>query len=283
MAKEHMNNVRICGVISEIEQRTGTTKKGDEYLSGVVKVEVSEDNIIPVSFFSTKMKKDGKPNGIYTSLLTVVNEYRTIAANTREEADFVEINGAKIRENTFFTPEGQMIRGFQIDSAFFNRKKADPESKFTVVGEIVAISDEIVNNEPTGAITITLMVVGYGDKANLIDFKVEDPKAVSYVRDVFAKGQEVKVSGQVIIEEVLIEKKEEAGFGDPIVQTSRRVNRKLLITSATPPVDSAISAEDRAAMLAEREASLTTAKEQAAAKAKGGTGTKAQSAADFSL
>lgn len=282
MAKEHTNNVKISGLISEIEQRTGVTAKGVDYISGKLMIEVSEDNIIPVSFFSTKTKKDGKPNGIYGSLQTVVNEYKSIATNTRDEADSVEITGAKVRENTFFAPDGTMIRGFQLDSAFFNRKvNVTPEATFTVVGEIVAIKDDIVNDEPTGTITLTLLIVGFGNKANLVDFKVEQPKAVAYVKDVFTQGQEVKVSGQVIIEEIITEKKEEAAFGDPIVQTSRRINRKLLVNSATPPVDSAITAEERATMLAEREAALATAKETSAAKNKGQG--KAQTAGNFSL
>ena len=280
MAKESVNKVDLTGKIVEIESRTGTTKKGDPYLGGTIKVETGEDNVIPVSFFATEKTKTGKDNPIYKSLQTVVNEFKSIQMTSREEADSVEIGGARLSENIFFPQADRMIRGFQIQGAFFNRvNNVAPKNEFTVSGQILNVVEDIKDDVPTGTLTVRLLVVGYNNSANVLDFKVEDPAGVQYIKTTFSQGMDVKVNGEVVIDETLEEIKEEVAFGEPIVNTKRTVERKLLISSATPPVDSEITEAEKVEMLAIRESSIKE-KEAAAAKPKQSS---PKSAGDFSL
>lgn len=279
MAKESTNIVNLTGKIVEIEHRNGVTKKGVPYLGGTVKVETSPDNIVPVSFFAQEITSKGKENPIFKSLNTVVNEFKTIQQHTREEADTVEISGARLSENIFFPQPDRMIRGFQATGAFFNRNNnATPKNEFIVSGEIVGVIEDIKDDVPTGTLTLRLLVVSYGDKANILDFKVEDPAAVKYVKSTFSDGMEVKVTGSIIVDETIEEVKEEVAFGEPIIRTTRKTERKLLITSSTAPIESSIPADEKAKMFAVREADIQTKKAEASAPA-----SASSSKTDFSL
>lgn len=278
MAKESLNKIDVAGKIVEIEAREGLNRSNKEYIAGTVKIEAGPDNIVPIGFYANKIKNDGNSNPMFASLKTVAAEYKTITANTREEADSVEVNGARVTENVFYSQDGTLIRGFQISSPFFNRKASvEPKAEFVITGEIVSIVEEPVENEIH--IILRLLVVGYGDRANLIDFKVENPKAVDYVKNVFSVGQEVKVSGKVVIEETVVQKTEETAFGSPIITESKKFTRKMLVTAATPPIDSTIDSAERQTMLAAREGMLSEAKAKASSVAKAAPVT----AANFTL
>ena len=279
MINETLQQNVISGKVANIEHRDGTMSNGAEYVGGTVEIEVGEDNIIPVSFFATKMKKDGSPNPIYPSLQTVINDYKTIASHGRDEADSVDVGAVRLQENTFFVRDGHMIRGWQFSSPFFNRRAgAESKGEFTVVGEVVDTEDEIINDVPTGNMIVRMMLITYGNTANIIDFAVEGEKAVSYVKANFTPGVQVKISGDILIVEKIEEKTSEAAFGDPIVEQIRTVDRKLLIKSATAPTDSPITEEQRETILAERESKIAETKERFLQKQKG-----AKKSANFSL
>lgn len=281
MAQESTNVVNLSGKLVEIESRTGVTKKGSPYIGGNLKIETSEDNIIPVSFFAAEKTNAGKDNPIYKSLLTVVTDFKTIQQHTREEADIVEVTGANISENIFFPQADRMIRGFQISGAFFNRNNnITPKNEFTISGEILQIIEDIDKDDvPLNTLTVRMLVVGYNNRPNLIDFKVEEPSGVQYIKNTFAENMEVKVNGEVIVDETIKEISEPAVFGPDIVRTVRNVERKLLIKSATAPTSSTIPAEEKAQMLAVREADIAKKKSEASAPAAGASKPKA----DFSL
>ena len=282
MASESIQKNVIAGKLVNIEHRSGKTVKGADYVGGNVMIEVGEDNIVPVSFFATQQKKDGTPNPLYASLQTVIKDYKSIAANGREEADYVEVGVPRLVENSFYVRDGQLIRGFQFNSPFFNRKATvDAKGEFNIVGEIIKVADDIVKDVPTGNLTVTLLVVTYGNTANLIDFQVEGEKAVNYVKTNFSPGMEVKLTGDILVVETIEEKVTEAAFGKPITEEIRKTQRKLLVQSATPPVDSKITDEERQTMLSERESKLQNMKQDFMSKQKGNG--KSSGAANFSL
>lgn len=263
-----INKVTIAGKIAEIESRTGMTNANVPYLAGTITVETGPDNLIPVGFFVTQKTKEGKLNQIYTSLSTVVSEYKTIAEHTREHADMVEITGASIEENVFFAG-GRMIRGFNIKSSFYNRKaNIEPKNEFIVSGQILSMVDEIKDEVPTGALIIRLLTLGYENKANVLDFKVVNPKGVSYLKDTCTVGQEIKLNGEIVVHEDVVEKVEETAFGDPIITTSRKTERSLIVASATPPINSSYAKDVVEASLAEREKTINEAKLKAEKAAK---------------
>ena len=279
MVNESLQKNVISGKLASIEHRSGTMNSGPDYLAGRVYIEAGEDNVIPVSFFAAELKKDGTPNPVYSSIHTVINEFKSIESNGREEANDIEVGMPRLQENTFFLRDGRRIRAWEFQSPFFNRKTGvEPKAEFTVVGEIVRTEDEIINDVPTGNMIVTLLIVTYGSAANMVDFAVEGEKAVNYVKANFVPGMQVKVSGDIMVVEKIQEKTTEAAFGDAIVEQIRLTERKLLIQSSTAPVESPITEEQRTTMLAERESNLAQSEERAKQKNQ-----NTQKSADFSL
>lgn len=267
---ESFNKIELSGKVAEIISRTGLTKKNVNYVSGTIKIETAPDNIIPVEFFAQEINAKGNVSPLYKSLLTVKDEYKSIATDGRDAADTIVVETAKFTEN-LYSPDGEQIRrGFKINSSFFNRKKIDKSfSKFVVEGEVVAIMDEIKADVPTGSVIVELLIVDFNENAHIIPFFVDIPKSAEYVKNTFSEGDQVKVSGTILISEEDIVKVEKAAFGDDIEQHSKRTTRRLVIESASAPVASTISAEKKTTMLATREADIQAKKNEA--KSKSGT------------
>ena len=266
MLKQDTNKIEIAGKIIEIEKRTGT-KDGVDWISGTVKVETGKDNIIPIGFYSSALTKDKKPNKIYASLQTVCDSYKTVAAG--EEADTIVIDSAQLSENIFFPTPEALIRGFQIQSSFFNRKTVvagDEHAKFTLTGTIVSVVDEIKNDLPTGRLILKLLVVQYGDKADIFDLVIDKPEAVNYVRNTCSEMDKIKVQGDIIITEELEISEEPTAFGEPIEQVKRKTTRELIVKSATPPTPTDLTREQIDELLKKRETLTATKKAEAAAK-----------------
>lgn len=266
MLKQDTNKIEIAGKIIEIEKRTGT-KDGVDWISGTVKVETGKDNIIPIGFYSSALTKEKKPNKIYASLQTVCDSYKTVAAG--EEADTIVIDSAQLSENIFFPSPETLIRGFQIQSSFFNRKTVvagDEHAKFTLTGTVVSVVDEIKNDLPTGRLILKLLVVQYGDKADIFDLVIDKPEAVNYVRNTCSEMDKLKVQGDIIITEELEISEEPTAFGEPIEQVKRKTTRELIVKSATPPTPTDLTREQVDELLKKRETLTATKKAEAAAK-----------------
>lgn len=277
------NLLNLTGKVIEITSRTGLTKKGVNYISGEVMVETDSDNIIPVNFFAQEITNAGTENKIYKSLQSVVKDYKTIAAHGRELADVVEIKNGNLSEN-IFSPDGEkVVRGFKANSNFFNRAKAGAEAsnEFIFEGIIMGFVEEVKNDVPTGSLILRLLNLGYNDAPSLLDFIVEDPKAVDYIKNTFSDGQAIKGKGKVVVYEELIEQIEPVAIGDPIITYKRKSFKKLALNSFSAPVESAIPSDRVEAALAKREGDIQTKK--AEAKAKNGASAPAQQKGGFSL
>ena len=234
------------------------------YIAGKVLVETGVDNIIPIDFFQKAKKNDGGENPLYKSTVTVVEEFRTVAKDGLEAADTVEITGGQLTENSYTNAADQFIRGFAVRSAFYNRKSgAEPANEFVVSGIVINIVEEVENELPTGTLLIDLLVIGWKDRGDILRLAVEDPKAALYVKNSLNQYDEVKLAGQIVVETKTFEKKEEVAFGDPIIEVTTRVERKLLVNSFTPGKTPVISRQDIQTILDVREGRLKAAKEKA--------------------
>src|SRR5690625_3543506 len=144
------NFVLIEGTLVEnrLEERV---VNGREAIAGELDIETKENEVHTVSFFSFKEKNDGTENGIYTSLVTVMNDYKSIASYGREEADRVRVTGGNIRLNEYYGQDGKLRSFPQIQSNFVNRLRADeefnPRAEFDVEVVVRSVTDEYKNDE----------------------------------------------------------------------------------------------------------------------------------------
>ena len=276
------NSVKIEGILSEIDLKTGSTVKNGktvEYIGGSIKVRVSQiingkevDLEIPVFMFSNKLKNDGNPNPAYDSINRVKEEYVSIAAGGIDAADRVRITNANIRMNEYYGQTGTLNSYPRINASFVTKvtdlTKFNPEASFSAVFVIAAMGPE--TDREGVAIENRFKIRGilpqYGGKVDVVDFYATNPNVIDAVSSYWSEKDTVKVNGKLNFTSVVEEKMVEVDFGEPRMERRTVSVSELLITGGTQtPLDGefAYDEDEIAAALQERQAYLAELKTKA--------------------
>lgn len=232
------NSVSIEGLLLEKEIHEGETANGAKYLSVELTIEIAKNEQHPVKMFSTATKKDGTPNGIYTSLRTVADDYNAVADDGigRENADHITINQAEIRMNDYVGGDGQ-IRSFpQINAVFANRvegREPNPHAKFDVEVVVANVIEEYdKNEEETGRAKLKGYLPLYGGKIAPLEFIVNE-NGSGYVLDNYENGNTVQVWGEMINKREEIVQEVEGAFGGSNIKKKYSTVREYVITGGS--------------------------------------------------
>lgn len=282
------NSVKIEGILSEIDLKTGTsTKNGktSEYIGGSIKVRVNQmlngvntDLDIPVFMFANKLKNDGNPNPAYASIERVMNEYVSIAAGGMDAADRIRITNGNIRMNEYYGQTGNLNSYPRINASFVTKltdlTKFSPEATFSVVFVIGSMGYD--TDKDGVAIENRFKIRGilpqYGDAVDVVDFYATSPNVISAVSSYWNQGDTVKINGKLNFTSTVEEKMVEVDFGEPRMERRTVSVSELIITggSQTPlEGDFAYDADEIKSALADRQARLAKAKEESKNKSKG--------------
>jgi hypothetical protein len=294
--KQAENSVKIEGILSEIDLKTGsTTKNGKtiEYIGGSIKVRVNQalngENVeldIPVYMFSNKLKNDGGPNPAYASIERVMNEYVSIAAAGIDAADRIRITNANIRMNEYYGQGGQLNSYPRINASFVTKvtdlAKFNPEATFSVVFMIAAMGYETDKDgvENPNKFKIRGILPQYGGKVDVVDFFATSPNVISAVSSYWSEKDTVKINGKLNFTSTVEEKMVEVDFGEPRMERRTVSVSELIITGGTQtPLDGdfAFDEDEINEALKERQANLAALKEKA--KEKEASGKKSAPAA----
>ena len=282
MLKQAENSVKIEGILSEIDLKTGTsTKNGKttEYIGGSIKVRVTQvlngENVdldIPVFMFSNKLKNDGNPNPAYASIERVMNEYVSIAAGGIDAADRVRITNANIRMNEYYGQGGQLNSYPRINASFVTKvtdlTKFNPEATFSAVFMIAAMGYETDKDgvQKENRFKIRGILPQYGGKVDVVDFYATTPSVISAVSSYWSEKDTVKVNGKLNFTSVVEEKMVEVDFGEPRMERRTVSVSELIITGGTQtPLDGdfAFDEDEINDALKARQAYLAELKEKA--------------------
>ena len=282
MLKQAENSVKIEGILSEIDLKTGTsTKNGKtiEYIGGSIKVRVNQvingENVeldIPVFLFSNKLKNDGNPNPAYASIERVMNEYVSIAAAGIDAADRIRITNANIRMNEYYGQGGNLNSYPRINASFITKvtdlSKFNPEATFSVVFMIAAMGYETDKDgvENKNKFKIRGILPQYGGKVDVVDFYATSPNVISAVSSYWSEKDTVKINGKLNFTSVVEEKMVEVDFGEPRMERRTVSVSELIITGGTQtPLDGdfAFDEDEINEALKERQATLAAKKEEA--------------------
>ena len=285
MLRQAENSVKIEGILSEIDLKTGSTVKNGktiEYIGGSIKVRVTQvlnganvDLDIPVYMFSNKLKNDGNPNPAYASIERVMNEYVSIAAGGIDAADRVRITNANIRMNEYYGQGGQLNSYPRINASFVTKvtdlTKFSPEATFSAVFVVAAMGYETDKDgiENPNRFKIRGILPQYGDKVDVVDFFATSPNVINAVSSYWTEKDTVKVNGKLNFTSVIEEKMVEVDFGEPRLEKRTVSVSELIITggSQTPlDGDFAYGEDEISAALKERQARLAELKEKAKTK-----------------
>ena len=282
MLKQAENSVKIEGILSEIDLKTGTSNKNGkttEYIGGSIKVRVTQvlngENVdldIPVFMFSNKLKNDGNPNPAYASIERVMNEYVSIAAGGIDAADRVRITNANIRMNENYGQGGQLNSYPRINASFVTKvtdlTKFNPEATFSAVFMIAAMGHETDKDgvQKENRFKIRGILTQYGGKVDVVDFYATTPSVISAVSSYWSEKDTVKVNGKLNFTSVVEEKMVEVDFGEPRMERRTVSVSELIITGGTQtPLDGdfAFDEDEINEALKARQAYLAELKEKA--------------------
>ena len=208
--KQAENSVKIEGILSEIDLKTGTTTKNGktiEYIGGSIKVRVTQtingqevDLDIPVFMFSNKLKNDGNPNPAYDSIHRVMTEYTSIAAGGMDAADRIRITNANIRMNEYYGQTGNLNSYPRINASFVTKvtdlSKFNPEASFSVVFMIAAMGYETDRDgvQIENRFKIRGILPQYGGKVDVVDFYATNPNVIDAVSSYWTEKDTVKIT-----------------------------------------------------------------------------------------
>lgn len=290
MLKQAENSVKIEGILSEIDLKTGTSVKNGkstEYIGGSIKVRVTQmlngvntELDIPVFMYAGKLKNDGNPNPAYASIERVMNEYVSIAAGGIDNADRIRITNGNIRMNEYYGQTGNLNSYPRINASFITKltdlTKFTPEATFSVVFVIGSMGYDVDKDgvEIENRFKIRGILPQYGGSVDVVDFYATSPSVISAVSSYWNQGDTVKINGKLNFTSTVEEKMVEVDFGEPRMERRTVSVSELIITggSQTPlDGDFAYDADEIQSALAERQTRLAKAKEEAKNKNKGGT------------
>ncbi|MBX0320326.1 hypothetical protein [Shouchella clausii] len=278
LLREAKNIAHIEGLVKEVRLQEREIK-GKNAITGEIEIEVTETEVHPVNFFAYEKTKEGEDNGIFSSLKTVMEEYKTITTHGKEEADAVRVDNGRLEVNDYVDKTGQVRTFPRLSSNFINRVKKDdsfePKAEFTTEIFIQKISREKDKEGETNRVDLDGVIPVYGGKVVPFSFKVPEDIA-DYLEDNYEKNQTMEIWGKIVNFKETVSEKTSAGFGQDKIVTKDITKREYLVTGGTDAYDedskNAYDKELIKAALAERDLMLENKVEEAKKKksAKGG-------------
>lgn len=230
--------VVLEGVVAEKSMAVEADKDtGIDRIRGYIVVRTSPTNLVRVNVNSSKMTKNGTESKTYAGLLTVMNEYRSIADDGEDGADIVRItngtlNPYRSRQN------GNEIISFTTN--FFNRVQSkeeyNPRAEFELEGCIKSILPEVNSDgEETGRLKVCVWMPTYSGIEPIEMIAPED--IADAVSDAFEVGQTARFYGEIINDRKVTKIEIPVAIGKPKIETRTVYRNEMLITGATEPYE----------------------------------------------
>lgn len=223
--------VFIEGLVSEKDLAV-KTEDGKTKITGSLTVKTSDVNFVKFNINANEKTNAGTDNKCYAGLLTVMNEYKTIAEVGEADADKVKVSGDLNLYTS--TQSGANIVGFK--SNFFNRIKPNEEfeqkAEFSVEVFISSIIPEVnTDGDETGRILVKGWVPTYNGIEPITLYAADD--VASAVESMFEPGQTVEFNGDIINNKIETVTEIPMAIGKPKKKVKVEYKNELLITGAS--------------------------------------------------
>lgn len=304
MSTETKTNLRQADAVVEIEGILSEKNleivqvDGKNVIRGELSIQTDEHNFVPVNVYISQMTKNNTENKAYKGMVTVMENYKSVAEVGREEADRVRITSKQgISPNTYFDESGNQHDSVRYQTNFINRLKdgeePNPKATFEVEVYIQSITPEIVTNEDGSEETGRLKVFGYMPTYNSIepltlivpvsyvDEEGDEIEVASAFETTFEPGQTARFFGDLVNERITVTETIPVAFGKPRTKTKTSYTNELVINGASDPYDEekAYDADTIQKALVDRDAILEEKKNKAMSGGKATTGNKPSGAA----
>ena len=214
-------------------------KTGEKHIEGSVTVKTSDKNFVTFNVRYKAKKEDGSDNSFYTGLVTVMNEFHSVAEVGDDAADVICASG---QLNPYRGQNGKERVSYR--GSFFNRIRnkanVEPEATFETEMFIQSMVPEMGKDadgemSETGRLKLSGWVPTYNG-IEPIDLIVPE-ELVDACEATYAPGQTAEFYGNIInnsIEETI---EKPVAFGKPKKEVRRTYINELLVTGGSEPYD----------------------------------------------
>ena len=298
MLQTKENNVKIEGILSEIDIKPGSFKKNGvdtNSIGGVIKIRVNQEINgveteleIPVHMFASQYTNKGTPNPAYESISRVMNEYVSIAASDIDHADRVRITNGQIQMNEYYGQNGNLVAFPRVTASFISKIKKDECRPCATFSVVFMVGNKGYETDKDGVETDRYKIVGmvpqYGGKVDVMPFYAINKGVIDGVSNYWNEGDTVKAAGKLNFTSKVETRKVEVDFGEPQEETRTISVSELIITGgSSSPLEGefALNTDDVTTALAERKARLAELKDKSANKGTSGKAPAASAGSKF--
>lgn len=269
------NTFKVVGrLVSQDLKILNKKSDGTGFISGNIIVEANLDgakNEFEISFYANEKTQDGKVSALYT-------QYSKLGELVGKK---IEVSG-DIRESRFWSSNAnQMVSAQKLSGRFVHgvAETTNDEGTWEIGGFVVEGLKERTNKD--GDIyryDLTLGQANYrGDSMSrfVLHINPADAEIVAGVGR-YSVGQTVQVNGDLrfIVTEVRSERKNEGGFGEPVVKVFTNRQRNFFITGGSAPITSVENGMYSSDIIRNLVAAYKAADVQLAEKGKNGGGSQ---------
>lgn len=226
--------VTVAGIVSD-KKLEMTTKDGVRTIEGTLTIKTADTNFVQMRVRCADKKKDGTENKTFAGVMTVMNEYRSIADVGEDEADRVRASG----QINLFRSNNNGNEIVSYTSNFFNRIKAnqtfEPKAEFEIEMYIKSLVPEM-NKE--GEETGRYKIVGWVPTFNGIeplDLIVPEELA-DQVSNIYEPKQTARFYGNIIQNVTYETIDRPMAFGVKKESKANFIN-ELVVTGGSPVYD----------------------------------------------
>lgn len=227
------------------ERVTENVSEADaEGITGYVGIKTDETNIVRVNINVGKLvKSTGEPSKTYPGMLTIMNEYKSVADAGEDEADKVHVSGDINLYQSGQT--GAAVVAFK--TSYMNRVKPttdrpyEPSATYEVEMVISKMLPEITTEgEETGRVKVTGWVPVYN---GVEEITLIAPEEIAEPIQEYEPGQTVEFDGDIISSRVRIAKEVPMKIGKPKIVYDYENKDELIITGASEAYEEEVTPE----------------------------------------
>ena len=188
--------VRVVGIVSD-KKLEMKTENGVRTIEGTITIKTADTNFVQMRVKCADKKKDGADNKAFAGVMTVMNEYQSIADVGEDEADRVKTSG----QINLFRSNNNGNEIVSYTSNFFNRikntQKIEPKAEFEVEMFIKTLVPEM---DKEGVETGRYKIIGWVPTFNGIEplELIVPTELADQVSNIYEPNQTARFYGDII-------------------------------------------------------------------------------------
>ena len=195
-------NLEVEGILSEKALELITDKNNKNVIRGYVVFKLNDLDFVTVNVYVSEFTKNGEASKAYPNVLTVMNEYKSIAEVGEDAADRVRCKSVQVQPNSYVGKEDLMVHeNVRYSASFFTRitdpTKYEPTARMEIEAYVQSVIDEFtVQGEATGRLKVKLYIPTYKG-VEPMDAYISETIAEDF-KDMVSIGQTVLLAGMPI-------------------------------------------------------------------------------------